>query len=98
MNTINVGLPLFCFQISQNSETPTIKESTASKNLLKKVDSMITKLDKVLEDLEAKEVKLHQDLTQADAKQSELVRIDEIITTIRKVCLNKYICNVFNKY
>lgn len=47
---------------------------------------MIAKLDKVLEDLEKKEVKLQENLMQQEAKQSELVRIDEIITTIRNVC------------
>lgn len=48
---------------------------------------MISKLDKLLVDLEKKEVKLQQDMVEQDgAKPSELVRIDEILTTIRKVC------------
>lgn len=46
---------------------------------------MISKLDKVLEDLEKKEVKLQADLQHSDAGKSELVHIDEIIKTIRKV-------------
>lgn len=46
---------------------------------------MISKLDKVLVELEKKEVKLQEHLTQSDAGKSELVHIDEIIKTIRKV-------------
>lgn len=47
---------------------------------------MVSKLDKVLLDLEKKEVQLHDHLKQSDAEKSELVHIDEIIRTIRKVC------------
>lgn len=62
----------------------------ASKRLLKKVDSMISKLDKVLEDLENTEKKIQEGLkaggvTEAGSKQSELVKIDEIVNAIRKV-------------
>lgn len=67
-------------------EKPTIKESNASKNLLKKVDSMISKLDKGLAELEAKEAKLQANLGEQDDKPTELVHIEEIINTIRKVC------------
>lgn len=47
---------------------------------------MISKLDKKLVELEKKEAKLQEDKNQTDADKSELVHIDEIITTIRKVC------------
>lgn len=73
-------------QISKTVEKPTIKESNASKNLLKKVDSMISKLDQVLANLDAKEAKLKATLAEnQDAPTEELVRIDEIIGAIRKV-------------
>lgn len=53
---------------------------------------MISKLDKVLEDLENTEKKIQEGLKaggEADAggKTSELVRIDEIVNAIRKVLL-----------
>lgn len=62
----------------------------ASKRLLKKVDSMISKLDKVLEDLESTEKKIQAGLkadaaTDASDKTSELVRVDEVVNAIRKV-------------
>lgn len=67
----------------------------ASKRLLKKVDSMISKLDKVLEDLENTEKKIQEGLkaegaADASGKTSELVRIDEIVHAIRKVPFNFY--------
>lgn len=50
---------------------------------------MISKLDKVLDDLEKKEANLQAHIKEAgtaeDSKKSELVRIDEIIHAIRKV-------------
>lgn len=48
---------------------------------------MISKLDKALEELEAKEAEIQAKLTEADEKPSELVRIDEIIHAIRKVSI-----------
>lgn len=59
----------------------------ASKRLLKKVDTMISKLDKVLADLENTERKIQEGLKagDADGKTSELVKIDEIVNAIRKV-------------
>ncbi|KAJ6647318.1 Mitochondrial proton/calcium exchanger protein [Pseudolycoriella hygida] len=66
-----------------------ITQSVASKRLLKKVDSMISKLDKVLEDLENKEKKIQEvlkaDGTTDSGKTTELVRIDEIVNAIRKM-------------
>lgn len=60
-----------------------VRETTAAKRLLKKVDSMITKLDKVMENLE-KEKQTHAN----DAEEKtgeELVRIDEVMNVVRKV-------------
>jgi len=67
-----------------------ITQSVASKRLLKKVDSMISKLDKVLTDLENTERKIQEGLksggTTGDGeKPIELVRIDEIVNAIRKM-------------
>jgi len=67
-----------------------ITQSVASKRLLKKVDSMISKLDKVLADLENTEKKIQEGLKaggaeDAGGKTSELVRIDEIVNAIRKM-------------
>lgn len=56
---------------------------------------MISKLDKVLEDLENKEKKIQEGLkvdgvvADADDKAPELVRIDEVVNAIRKVCDNR---------
>lgn len=76
--------------ISKQSDSGTkIKESAASKMLLKKVDSMITKLDKTLDDLEKKEAKSQENLKVAGAEEpsqkTELVQIEEIINAIRKM-------------
>lgn len=62
-----------------------ISESHASKRLLKKVDSMISRLDKVLEDLAQKEKKLQAETIGDEVKHPDLVQIDEIMNAIRKV-------------
>lgn len=51
---------------------------------------MISKLDKVLEDLENKEKKIQEGLkgdgaSDGESKAPELVRIDEVVNAIRKV-------------
>lgn len=82
----------------QNDESTQLKESKAAKNLFKKVNSMITKLDKVLDDLEQQEkqikvlIKEPGDTEAVDAvadeeakRKDELVRIDEMMSAIRKV-------------
>lgn len=52
---------------------------------------MISKLDKVMEDLEKKEAKIHAHIIEVgpengeEARKTELVRIDEILIAIRKV-------------
>lgn len=60
-----------------------MRESAAAKRLLKKVDSMISKLDKVMNNLE-KEKKLQADKPE-DKTKEELVRIDEVMGVVRKV-------------
>lgn len=63
-----------------------VRESHASKRLLKKVDSMISRLDKVLEDLEKKEKKLQAETISDEVKHPDLVQIDEVMNAIRAVC------------
>jgi LETM1 and EF-hand domain-containing protein 1 len=84
----------------QKDETLHLKESRAAKLLFKKVNSMISNLDKVLDDLETKEKEIKvlttepAEVTEAfdavieeEAKRTEeLVRIDEMMSAIRKVC------------
>lgn len=65
--------------------------------LLKKVDSIISKLDKTLLDLEKKESKLKENLKEMnqqenvsddaviDSSKSESVHIDEVMNVIRKM-------------
>lgn len=83
----------------QKDENVQLKESKAAKNLYKKVNSMINKLDIVLEDLEKQEKQIKVlieepgEVTEAvDAvieegqkREAELVRIDEMMGAIRKV-------------
>lgn len=59
-----------------------VRESPAAKRLLKKVDAMIGRLDKVMEDLE-KEKKLTE--LKDNPSEDDMVRIDEVLTAIRKV-------------
>lgn len=73
-------------QVCKQSETKVnVRESPAAKRLLKKVDAMIGKLDKVMEGLE-NEKKL-QELQQLDETKGDMIRIDEVIAAIRKVNL-----------
>lgn len=58
-----------------------VRESAAAKRLLKKVDAMISKLDKVMDGLE-KEKKLQVD---GEKPSEELVHIDEVMNAVRKV-------------
>lgn len=60
-----------------------VRESAAAKRLLKKVDAMISKLDKVMDGLE-KEKKLQADVT-GEKPSEELVHIDEVMNAVRKV-------------
>lgn len=59
-----------------------VRESPAAKRLLKKVDAMIGKLDKVMEDFEKeKQFTALKD----NASEDDMVRIDEVLSAIRKV-------------
>lgn len=77
-------------QVSKQSDSATsIKQSAASRILLKKVDKMVSNLDKVLVELEKKEATIQADIQKVaevvDDKKTELVRIDELIAAIRRV-------------
>lgn len=75
-------------EIAQKSEVRiNVKESAAAKRLLKKVDAMISKLDKVMDSLE-KEKKLQADKPE-DKTKEELVHIDEVMNAVRKVSYSK---------
>lgn len=66
-----------------------VRESAAAKRLLKKVDAMINKLDMVMTKLE-KEKKLK--VENVDKKDGdELVRIDEVMQIVRKVCFDLFV-------
>lgn len=82
-------------QIAQKSEVQiNVRESAAAKRLLKKVDAMISKLDKVMENLEVakkKQVDLPEDKT-----TEELVRIDEVMSAVRKVSISLDISSPFS--
>lgn len=63
-----------------------ISETKAAKNLFKKVNSMISKMDIVLSDLENKGQKLKTaEETIADDKKDELVKIDELMDVIKRI-------------
>lgn len=73
-------------EISQKSEVRiNVRESAAAKRLLKKVDAMISKLDNVMDNLE-EEKKLQADKPE-DKTTEELVRIDEVMSAVRKVII-----------
>lgn len=77
---------------STSKEAKMLKESKAAKRLFKRVNKMINNMDKVIEDLSKKEQALKQEQTkeaipEVDSKQQceELVKIDELINTLRKI-------------
>lgn len=84
---------------AKKDEGVQVKESRAAKLLFKKVNSMINKLDKVLDDLEKKEQKIKDEIeepsevteavdaviAEEEKRNAELVRIDEMMNAIRKV-------------
>lgn len=73
-------------EIAQKSDVKiNVRESAAAKRLLRKVDSMISKLDKVMGDLEKEKEKKLQ--TAEDKTKEELVRIDEVMNAVRKVII-----------
>lgn len=85
--------------VEQKDEKIQLKESRAAKLLFKKVNSMISNLDRVLDDLEKKEKEIKilttepAEVTEAidavieeEAKRTEeLVQIDEMMNAIRKI-------------
>lgn len=93
-----------------------VKESRAAKLLFKKVNSMISKMDTVLDDLEKKEKLLKEQVSAAATEESkqaaaaeeealrasgaseELVRIDELMSTIRKVCCDRLVRRAVTKF
>lgn len=93
----------------KKTEGVQVKESRAAKLLFKKVNSMINKLDIVLDDLEKKEKKIKDlieeptEVTEAvdaviaeeEKRNEELVRIDEMMSAIRKVCFSSLIFHIF---
>lgn len=91
-----LDLKSFPLQISKQSDTgKLLKESKASKMLLKKVDSIINKLDKTLTEMEKNCEKIpvenfiQNDSTSASNKiestKCESVRIDEVMSAIKKM-------------
>lgn len=77
--------------VEKSSDTVKIKESAAAKLLFRKVNAMINNLDIVLDKLETKEKKLKADAVelledhQRKKASEEIVRIDEVMSTIREV-------------
>lgn len=71
--------------VKMADEQQQVQESHAAKRLLKTVDSMISRLDKVLEDLQAKEQRLKAETIGDEVSHPDAVHIDEIMQAIRKV-------------
>ncbi|CAO1404525.1 unnamed protein product [Diamesa tonsa] len=77
----------------KKDETGQVRESRAAKNVYRKVNSMISKLDKVLEDLEKKEQEIKiqigepalEAVAEGASKPEELVKVDELMGAIRKI-------------
>lgn len=76
-------------EVRKNEPKIRVQESAAAKRLLRKVDAMIGKLDKVVEDLEKKktekQVEVKEGNENVQAKEEDMVRIDQVLTAIRKV-------------
>jgi LETM1 and EF-hand domain-containing protein 1, mitochondrial len=78
--------------VTANKEKVEIKESRAAQNLFKKVNSMISKLDTVLDGLEKHEKLLIEQVKQLPEEQKDkmekidqLVHIDELMLAIKQV-------------
>ncbi|XP_046386717.1 mitochondrial proton/calcium exchanger protein [Ischnura elegans] len=65
----------------------TVKESLAAKRLSKKVNTMISKMDQLVNELQKEEEQIKQDLDKHESveKKQELVSIEEFIDTIRRI-------------
>ncbi|XP_066145415.1 mitochondrial proton/calcium exchanger protein isoform X1 [Euwallacea fornicatus] len=74
-------------KVVADTPQPEIKETKAAKRLFKSVNRMISKMDRLLVDLEKKEAQLKKDLeTEAsDKKKEELLKIDDIVAAIQKI-------------
>jgi LETM1 and EF-hand domain-containing protein 1, mitochondrial len=79
-----------------------IKESRAAQNLFKKVNSMISKLDTVLDGLEKHEKLLLEQVKQLPEEQKDkfekidqLVHIDELMLAIKQVNRNINVFSIF---
>lgn len=70
--------------LAQGKQTD-IQETRAAQNLFKKVNSMISKMDVVLSDLENKGQQLKAIATDSKEKPEELVRIDELMAVIKRI-------------
>lgn len=69
-----------------------VRESAAAKRLLKKVDAMISKLDKVMNDLEKEKTKrIDETANKTTERSEELVRIDEVMNAVAKVSILTFI-------
>lgn len=66
-----------------------VRETKAAKNLFKKVNKMISKMDTVLTELESKGKKMQdvgvEDPNKQQQKEEELVKIDELMDVIRRI-------------
>ncbi|XP_049280029.1 mitochondrial proton/calcium exchanger protein isoform X2 [Anopheles funestus] len=79
---------------ARNQEEVQVKESRAAKLLFRKVNSMINRMDTVMTELERKEKQLKEkmhaaeqseELQKPQAADEELVRIDELMSAIKKI-------------
>lgn len=82
--------------VTANKEKVEIKESRAAQNLFKKVNSMISKLDTVLDGLEKHEKMLIEQVKQLPEEEKDklekidqLVHIDELMLAIKQVITKK---------
>lgn len=72
--------------LKSSDKKPVIRETKAAKNLFKKVNSMISHLNVVLEDLENKGEKLKAaNKKESGEKLEELVKIDELMEVIKRL-------------
>ncbi|XP_050548757.1 mitochondrial proton/calcium exchanger protein-like [Daktulosphaira vitifoliae] len=77
--------------VMKSEKKEQVKESKAAKRLFKKVNNMIKNMDLVVSKLEKKEKQIKQDIELKESdeekvdKESELIKIDEIIGAVRKL-------------
>lgn len=77
-------------EAKESSSVQNIKVSKGANHLFGKVNKMILKLDRVLEELEKSEKKIKQEMEhllekkESSSASAELIKIDELIATIKK--------------